>query len=308
MLLALQCVAPLGTRAGIAQDTPATLPVEVRQDQERGVYTLRASDATLEEIGKALAQLTECTVEVDKRLRKERLTFHLTAPSPERLFPVLARGTFVRLSVVYRLKPAEPGDASPRGALVFTGQPISLDTAQPINVTDVGQHLGVPVDVEKGVQGRIQIRAARRPLAWIMDQIAAQVNARWENVIRLEARSLVDAEADDDERMHAHYADLARLSPAERREELASDLEAIEKLPPERWAEGMRRMADDLLSLATLLHGTPEEHRPYFTPRIRAIVGDYRTVLSRLRGERRAQLAPVFRALTDLQQHLAQIR
>jgi hypothetical protein len=39
-----------------------------------------------------------------------------------------------------------------------------------------------------------------------------------------------------------------------------------------------------------------------------AVAEAYRTVFTRLRGERRERFAPVLHALNDLQQHLAQIR
>jgi len=134
------------------------------------------------------------------------------------------------------------------------------------------------------------------------------VKARWVAVVRLQSRTAPDPEMAALGRMHDHFSDLAALSPDERLEELASDLEAIGQLPPEERDQRVRQVAGDVLSLATLYQSVPGEHREQVAPRILAVAGDYVAALSRLPPERQAPFAPIADALAQLREHLGAIR
>jgi hypothetical protein len=246
-------------------------------------------------------------VEIDEKLRDVRLTLELAPRPPERLFPVLARRAFARLSVVYRVRPFPPGGVRQAGSLLFADGLVSLRLREAVELPEVWGQLGVPVEVEEGVEGTVRMDVARRPLAWVMDRIAAQVGATWVAVVRLEARRFVDPEAETYTRMRSHFSDLARLSSMERREELAAEMETLAELPTDRRAEGLRRMADDVLSLATLLHEVPGEHRAATAPYVLGIAADYRAVLLDLSEERRGRLAFLFHVLDDLRLRLQAI-
>jgi hypothetical protein len=246
---------------------------------------------------------------MDAGLRERRFTLDIAARPPERLFRAVARQTGARLSVSFRLRPAAPSDqAHPPDHPAFATHYLSVRTSPALALSDIGRTLGTRIEVSEGVGGQARVPAGRRPLAGFLDHIAAQVDARWETVVHLNTRTVVDAEAAEHERMQTHFGDLACLSPVEQRDELVAERELLEKLPPEKQAEGIRGMARDVLSLGTLLQRVPGEHRGRLAPRVLAVAEGYRTVFTRLRGERRERFAPVLHALNDLQQHLAQIR
>jgi hypothetical protein len=299
----------LGSLAWAGGEPPAPVPVlRLTWDRFRGGCGMEAREAPLEQLAHSLARVSGCAVELDEKLRGRRVTLDL-APRPlERLFPVLARRLDARLSILYRLKPWRAEYIRRKGSLVFAGRLVDLEMSRPLDLDEALRQLGVPLEVEDGVSGRVRLSAARYPLARVFDRIADQVNAKWETVVRLEQRKPVDAEAAALERMHSHFGDLAGLSPGERREELASDLEAMLELPGDQREQRLERISTDILSLASLLQSVPGEHRAQIGPRVHAVAGDYWSVLSRLPEERRSLCAPLFAALEGLRQRLDQIR
>ena len=289
----------------------AVAPVRLLRDESGRGYALRAADAPGKEIGAALGAATGCVVEMDAGLRERRFTLDIAARPPERLLRAVARRAGARLSVSFRLRPAPAGGEAyhPGNRPPFATQHLTVGASPALAPQDLGRYLGTRIEASEGVGGRARVPAGRRrPLAWFLDHIAAQVDARWETVVRLNTRTVPDAEAAEHEWMRAHFGDLADLSPAERREELVAERESLERLPPGEQAEGIRGVARDVRSLGTLLQTVPGEHRGRLAPRVHAVAETYRAVFTRLRGERRERFAPVLRALADLQQHLAQIR
>ena len=290
----------------------AAAPVRLLRDESGRGYALQAADAPGKEVGAALGAATDCVVELNAGLRERRFTLDIAARPPERLLRAVARQAGARLSVSFRLRPAPASGEThhhPDRPPPFATQHLTVGASPALAPQDLGRYLGTRIEVSDGVGGRARVPAGRRrPLAWFLDHIAAQVRARWETVVRLDARTVPDDEAAEHERMRAHFGDLADLSPAERREELVAERESLERLPPGEQAEGIRGVARDVRSLGTLLQTVPGEHRGRLAPRVHAVAESYRAVFTRLRGERRERFAPVLHALADLQQHLAQIR
>jgi hypothetical protein len=289
-------------------DEPSPAPsVAITRDRGRLLYGIRATDAPLANLAEALSKATGCRVEVDERLPRRAFTLELEPRSLERLILVLARRANARVTMCYRLTPAPPGETPRRGSSVLADGPVSLEIRKPVELPKALDQLGVRTEVADGLSGRVHVFAARTPLAKVLDQIAGQVGADWQTVVRFEARNPVDAAAAEEERGRFFYADLARLSSPERREELAADLESLHALPPEQRAPEIQRLATNLLGMATLVKQTPGEHREPVIARVQEIIRDYRGVLARLPSEQQADVAPLHRALQELPRQLAQI-
>lgn len=307
VVYALLLLLALAVSTGWGEEPSPQPSVEVTRDRSRLLYGLRVTEAPLADIGKALSSATGCRVEIDERLRRHSLTLELAPRSLERLILVLARRSNARVTMCYRLSPAPSGDSSRRGSANLADTPVSLEIRQPVELVKALEQLGVRTEVKEGVSGQVRVFAARTPLAKVLDQIAGQVGAVWQTVVRLEARTPADAAAAEEERGRFFYSDLARLSSTERQEELTTDLATLRALPPDQRATEMQRLATHLAGMAMVVKQTPGEHREPVFERIRAIIADYRTVLTHLPAEQQADVGPLHRALQELQQQLAQI-
>jgi hypothetical protein len=303
VLLGLGAASP-GRVPARADEVPS---LRVRRDQSLNQYGIESRDVSVAQIADALARASGCVVEVDEDLRSRRLTADLGLRAPERLFAALARRVDARVTVRYRLASA-PAATRRRGSLAMASAPTPLYLAAPVELREALRRLPVAVDVEGELRGAVRVASADLPLARVLDQIARQVGATWKAVVFLETRRPLDAEAAAAERMRAHFGDLFHLSPSERREELAADLESLEALPSAERTHRLSRMAADILSMATLLHETPGEHRGPILTGIQAIREGYQAALSRLSPPLRTEAEPVHRALRELDQRLAQIR
>lgn len=305
-LAMLLLVSPGGASAAPRDPPPSS--VRVTRDRSGLETGLRAENALLTEIGAALERPTGCRVEVDDQLRQQRLTVELIPRPPERLLRVLARRTYTRLSISYHLETAPPDRARRRGSPVFASDPVNGEIDEPLELSEALRKLELRVQVGEGVAGRVRVFAARTPLHRVLDQIAAQVDCVWHTVVRLDARIPVDEAAAEEERERFHFSDLSDLSSAERQEELAADLEAIDRLPPKQRDRAVQDVAADIVSMARLLKETPGEHRGPVAASVHSIGRDYWSVLSRLPPERRTRAAPLFHAVRELQWQLGQIK
>lgn len=290
-----------------AQERPRPGSIRIVRDGSLG-FGLRASDAPLEAIGQVMGRAMGCRVEVDKELRDQRLTLRLGARPPEQLLRGVARRIYARLEIAYRLEPMPPGELRRPGSLALANQLVNFPTTRETTLEEALRELSLPVRVEEGISGSVRVSAAYLPLARVLDRFAAQLNARWVTVITLGARKPVDPAAAVDERMHAHFSDLAHLASRERQEEIQADVKRIERLPEKERAAALDQMALDVLSLAGIYERVPGEHRAPVAPLIAGIAQDYGAVLSRLPHDRRAAFQPIFGSLETLRQRLAQIR
>jgi hypothetical protein len=313
-LLALIATCALtGAASGAApiRDTPPPAAIgPVFCEPQGAACALRATNAPIAVIGEALGRATRCAVEVDPALRDRRVTIDLAARPADRLARALAREVPARLSVRFLLKPAARPAAPPSPDRErFARQPLRLETRRSARLSDVIPLLGIPVEAPDVLRDApVRVYSVRRPLSRVLDQIAAQVGAEWEVVLRLDAVNAADGDSAAYERMHAHFADLAALPAAERQEELVLELQSIRKRPGPEREERVRRLAADVLSLATLLQSVPGEHRDQMAPRVLALARDYQKVLSRLTGEQSDLFAPVLLAADELEQRLAETR
>jgi hypothetical protein len=301
LLLALEPALSFGAEPSLQPS------VEITRDHSRHLYGIRASDAPLPSIALALSRATGCRIEVDERLPRGAFTLDLAPRSLDRLILVLARRANARVTMCYRLTPAPSGAAPRHGSSLLADGPVSLEIRKPVDLARALDQLGVRTEVAEGISGRVHVFAARTPLAKVLDQIGGQVGADWQTVVRFEARNPADAAAAEEERGRFFYADLARLSSQERREELAADMESLHALPPEQRAPEIQRLATQLTGMAMLVKQTPGEHREPVFARVQAIILDYRTVLVRLPADQQADVAPLYRALQELPRQLAQI-
>jgi hypothetical protein len=281
---------------------------EARWDPAQAGYSLRATEAPLRVVAAELARVTGCRVDVEKKLGEQLVTLELSPRPAERLFYVLARRGSAWLDISHRLRPLAPLEAWRGGSSVFTDELVSLEISQPVELAEAVRRLPVPVSVEEGVRARVRVFAARHSLRKVLDSLAEHARAGWTTTVRLTPRSALDAEAAAEDRMRAHFSDLARLSSAERRGEIEADVEALSLLPPAKRGESVRRMADDVLSLGTVFASVPGEHRATVGSRLLAVARDYWTVVSGIPQDRRSELQPVLDAIRELDQKLRQLR
>jgi hypothetical protein len=293
----------------VSEPAVPTAPcVRITSDRGGRELGLQAVDAPAGEIGAALGRATGCLVEVDEKLAARRLTMDLAPRPAEALFAILARRANARVAVLYRLEPALPGEPRRQGATIFASAPVSLEISRPVELAEALKPLSLRVEVSGELHGLVRISAARTPLSRVLDQLVGQVGGVWHAVVRLEMRRPVDAAAARDERERSHYYDLARLSSADRQEELTADVEALLQLPEEQRPDAMRQRASDIRAMARLAQETPGEHRGPVVMRVVAVASDYWAVLSRLGREQQVPAEPLFRAVVDVQQALAALR
>jgi hypothetical protein len=174
-------------------------------------------------------------------------------------------------------------------------------------VTQALEQLGLRAEVEEGVHGDVEVSASRTPIAQVLDRVAAQVGAQWQTVIRFEPRRAADTSAAREEGRRIFYEGLAALSPAERREELAAELAALERLPPEQRERALHRLETGIQNMALVVRQAPGEHRAALLGHVHAIQRDFWTALVGLPVDQQRRTAPLIRALRELQQRLAEI-
>jgi hypothetical protein len=275
-----------------------------------GRFSLEAVEAPFSEVAVALER-TGCRVELAPELREERLTLSLSPRSAERLVRGAARWAGLRLSLHYRLEPGEAAEGPARGRRPFADAPTMFPGPVRLTLSELRQYLGIHLEAmegEAGLEQMVRIAGGERPLRRVLDQAARQLGGHWEPVARLGRYSAPDADAVAHNRMHAHYAHLASLSPRERREELLDEIEWIEALPDEARASETHRLAADVLSLARLFESVPGEHRGNTAPFVGGILADYQTVLHRLPRERREPFGALLAALAETHRRLRALR
>jgi hypothetical protein len=294
--------------AKTAPAAPQTGTVALKPDaNRRGNFTLKTEDSTLAQIAAACEVKFGCVVEVDKSLRAERLTLALSSRQPGQIFPALARRVGARLELLYRLTPLPPGALPRPGASLFAEQEVQVVSDGVLELEEVWQQLRIPIEVEEPLRRKVRLSTAPQPLHRLLDRIAAQVQARWNVVVRLQEIRAQDEEADAQERMRAHFQVLSYLSPAERQEEIAAHLDRLAALDEKRRPAGIAQLRAEILSLGSLLQGVPGEHRGRIGAQVRGVAQDYARVLERQKGKRRALFQPLSSALEELQAALADL-
>ncbi len=268
------------------------------RDPTAATAGLVATKATLERVASLLARAVGCEVEVRGPLAQRVVSLDLSRRPPERLFYALGRRAGARVSVRYRFLPAAPGRPLSAGAPVFAREPADLELPDPVPVEEALRALGQPIELAPGVAGDVRLVARSQPLHRLLDSLGAQLGARWQAVVVFEETRSVDAAAAVSDRMHAHYHELTRLGAADRREELAADLDSADALPPEERAAAIGRVARDILSLGDYFEQTPEERSSVVAERARAIAADYGAALASRR--RSDEWNPAIRALARL--------
>lgn len=306
-LITALCVLGPALAAAAGPWSPAPGHVRIAADRYSGGWAL-AANAGLDTIAGALARKTGCRAVVDEPLKALPLRVDLGPRPAERLFQVLARRAGARLEVRYVVTPLASGEPVFRGARAFAEEPAELELREPTPLDEALQELNVPIRIAGEVDGYVRLLAPSQPLRRILDRLCEQVQGCWHAEVRITARRPADAEAAADERRRAHFDDLSGLPPDERRDELAADLERIERLPPADREAALRRTADDVLSMAEHLRRTPGEHRGPVWEGVSGIANDYATVLDRMPGSRRERYAPIAAALGQLRIRLSGIR
>jgi hypothetical protein len=207
-----------------------------------------------------------------------------------------------------RMETRGKSPAKRRSRLAFARETVSLNVPEPAPVREVVRELRTKVEVAQEVEGTVRLQAARHSLSWVLDRITDQVSAEWRVVVRLDRRNPPDAAAADQERMRTHFDELSGLPPAERREEIAAELDRIEALPVLQQTAAVSVMARDVLSLGTHLRETPGEHRGPVWAGVLGISRAYSGALAALPAGRRALFDPVSEALGHLAARLTEIR
>jgi hypothetical protein len=294
--------------AGTAPARAESAPVELVKEPGKPLYALRATDATLEQLGRELGRFADVRLEADEKLRTQRVTLDVSPRPLERLLPVLARRFGARIELRYDLARSRPGAAERPRTRLFASRPVTIGIVRGMPLSDVLQGLRIPSRVEGGLDGKITLPAAKLPLSDVLDRVASQLGASWQPVVRFQRWSAPDEEAEETERRHAFFADLAGLSPEERREELRSDVEQLGRLPEPQRGAAVQRMASDLLSLSTLYASVPGEHRGPIAGKINGILADYRHVLGGIGPEQRAGYGPLFTAFDQVRADLNEVR
>jgi hypothetical protein len=293
-----------------AEERPPLARGEVRLTEDRfaGGFAVEAEEAPLERILAALARASGCRAEIAPELKERKLTLNLVARPPERLFLVLARRAKLRAAVTFRFTRLEAGPARRPGSLLFARQPVSHETREPVLLEQALRDLDVRFQLEPEVNVPVRVRAVRHTLGAVLDNLAAQANAKRNTVVRLEQRAPGEDAAAEYERSQAHFFELARLPEAERREELLADLEEIESLTGDPRALALERTSQNVLSLESYLHNDSGEFPGPIWRRVEGVVADYWVVLRRLTPARREHFSPLVAALEELRRRVERIR
>lgn len=307
VLLAAGAPAPAGTPDGAPVAAPGRKAVELTRVEPGPLLGLRVDDGRLAEAMAALERELGCEIRLGGSLGERRLSAVLSARIPERLLLALARRVEAEPQVAYHLRPREAGaPPGPPPPWYFArdpapeGLPASLELEAAVALL---RGKGVPLELEGAEEPRGTARLPRTPapLHAVLAALCRAGNLTWRPVITLQPRRAVDQAAEEDERRHAQYAELNRLTPEERREEFEAEISAALALPPEQRAVRLGRLAADLDGLGTLLRRTPAEHREGFARRIAAIGADCGAALQRVSPARRGELAPVLASLRALE-------
>jgi hypothetical protein len=302
---------PLRAQNGVV---PSTAPeivsrVEIERGASPGLLGLHLENAPLGEVAAALERELACEIELPGKLSELRLTADFSPRPPERLFPALARRVNCRLQGLFHLGKAPVGAPYIRSSKLFSEGPTPVLLPRSLNAEaalSLLQSGGVKIetDSEATLPGIVRFPRNGTPLRATLDAVARATRLTWWPKVRLEPRKSVDAAAEEDDRRQAHYSDLVALTPEERREEIAADLERLESLTGAARDLALSRMVSDVQGLGTLFERTPGEHRDGIRTRLTGIGSDYWTVLSGLPSERQASFASLLEALRDLNSRL----
>ncbi|MCC6442760.1 MAG: hypothetical protein IT210_04790 [Armatimonadetes bacterium] len=281
--------------------------IRLTRYRKSGEIGLKAVRAPMKDIASTLERATGCAIEMDKELQEGRHTLDISPRPAEKLFHALARRVAARIVVTYRLKHLLAGETAPPGNPLFAGRQVSVNQKRPEEPEILWQQLGITVEMEEDIVGKVVLTARKEPLARALDRAAAQLQARWETVLRLEPRFRSGESADPEEEMRDHFTDLAKMTSKERQEEIRADISAIESLPEDRQEAGVLWMAGNVTGLASLLKSVPGEHRERVALKVAAVAQDYWNVMDRLPPSSRARFDPVCQALLQLQKDYADI-
>lgn len=262
-------------------------------------YRLEAR-GRLSEIAAGIGGAGRFAVEVDPSIAGRRLELQLSARPPERLLRAVARRAGVLVAVRYRLAPLEPGAAWRPGPRCFATERVSIQVPSLTPVQEAAARLPLPVETAQSLRGRVRIAAEEEPLHRVLDHLSAQVRARWEPMVRLEAPSGVDREAAAESAARAFYEGLVELPPAEQREEAEADVARIAELPAAERERAARSLAERLRGMGPLLDSVPGEHRGPVRQLTAGIHSAYREALAGNKDLDPGLVLPIRAALDEL--------
>jgi hypothetical protein len=287
----------------------AAAKVEFPEGEDPTQPGLWALNASFGEVAAALEREFQCQVEFPDQFRSLRMLLKLSPRSPERLFLPLARRLNCRLQIRFKLgKPAsgapyEESDGMFAEELAPASMPRELEAS---GLVALLRRAGVIVETDPAnpPQGMVRLPKTRMPLRVTLSFLSRATKQAWWPVIRLTPRRFGSGAAAEDARQQAYFEDFQALTPEERREEMAADLEELDRVPFEAEEAALARMVKDVSGLGLLFERNPPEQKVTLRARMRLIGADYWEVLSALPADRRTELRPLLDAVRALRERL----